>query len=193
MFSHRTAWNLSRNRYTEALDNHRRAGRELLDLTASNPTAIGLSYNEDQLLQALSQREALTYKPAPKGVLSGREAVAAYYAENGSPISAEDLILTTSTSEAYSFVFRLLCNPGDAVLVPEPSYPLFDFLADLNDVKLEPYQLVYDHGWQMDVHSLHTARQQVQANGLSCRAVLVVHPNNPTGSYMKMHEATELS
>src|SRR5271165_7055639 len=193
MFSHRTAWNLSRNRYTEALDNHRRAGRELLDLTASNPTAIGLSYNEDQLLQALSQREALTYKPAPKGVLSGREAVAAYYAENGSPISAEDLILTTSTSEAYSFVFRLLCNPGDAVLVPEPSYPLFDFLADLNDVRLEPYELVYDHGWQIDFTSLQSAIRRAQSLGGRCRAVILVHPNNPTGSFIKAEERDELN
>ena len=190
MFSHRTSWNLGTNRYTEALDAHRRAGRELLDLTASNPTTVGLQYHEDNLLHALTSREAVTYEPAPKGLLSAREAVAAYYAEKGSAISPDDLTLTTSTSEAYSFIFRLLCDPDDAVLVPTPSYPLFDFLADLNDVKLVPYQLIYDHGWQIDFHSL---RQAIDGAKMRCRAVLVVHPNNPTGSYIKPHELQELN
>ena len=107
--------------------------------------------------------------------------------------TAEDLILTTSTSEAYSFVFRLLCDPGDAVLVPTPSYPLFDFLGDLNDVKLVPYELVYDHGWQIDFESLRAAMSRPSAKASRCRAVLVVHPNNPTGSYVKPHEVAELS
>ena len=190
MFSHRTSWNLGTNRYTEALDAHRRAGRELLDLTASNPTTVGLQYHEDNLLHALTSREAVTYEPAPKGLLSAREAVAAYYAEKGSAISPDDLTLTTSTSEAYSFIFRLLCDPDDAVLIPAPSYPLFDFLADLNDVKLVPYQLIYDHGWQIDFHSL---RQAIDGAKMRCRAVLVVHPNNPTGSYIKPHELQELN
>ncbi len=135
-FARRTAWDLSTNRYTEALEAHRRAGREVLDLTASNPTTIGLRYREEELLRALARREALTYEPQPKGLLSAREAIAAYYAERGSAVSPDDLILTTSTSEAYSFVFRLLCEPGDVVLAPAPSYPLFDFLGDLQDVKL---------------------------------------------------------
>ncbi len=150
-FARRTSWDLTPNRYTEALDAHRRAGRELLDLTASNPTTIGLQYRDDVLLRALADREALRYEPQPKGLLAAREAVAAYYAERGSRISPDDLLLTTSTSEAYSFVFRLLCDPGDALLVPTPSYPLFDFLADIQDVKLFPYELVYDHGWQIEV------------------------------------------
>jgi len=192
-FAQRTSWNLSPNRYTEALQAHRRAGREVLDLTASNPTTVGLRYREQELLQALALREVLTYEPQPKGLLSAREAIAAYYAELGSGVSPEDLILTTSTSEAYSFVFRLLCNPGDALLAPAPSYPLFDFLADLQDVKLVPYDLAYDHGWQIDFHSLQTAIDRVQAAGSKCRAVLVVHPNNPTGSYVKGHEAEQLS
>jgi aspartate/methionine/tyrosine aminotransferase len=192
-FAQRTSWNLSRNRYTEALEAHRRAGREVLDLTASNPTTIGLRYREEQLLQALTNREALIYEPQPKGLLSARQAIAAYYAARDSHISPEDLILATSTSEAYSFVFRLLCNPGDAVLAPAPSYPLFDFLADLQDVKLAPYELVYDHGWQIDVHSLQTAMERARAAGNKCRAVLVVHPNNPTGSYVKPHEVKELN
>ncbi len=191
-FARRTSWDLTTNRYTEALDAHRQAGRELLDLTASNPTTIGLQYRYEILLQAFANRDALRYEPQPKGLLAAREAVAAYYLERGSQISPDDLVLTTSTSEAYSFVFRLLCDPGDALLVPTPSYPLFDFLADIQDVKLLPYELVYDHGWQMDFASLQGAIASARTAGARCRAVLVVHPNNPTGSYVKPHEAEEL-
>ena len=193
MFSHRTSWNLARNRYTEALEEHRSAGRELLDLTASNPTTVGLTYREDALLHSLTDRRALAYQPAAQGLLCAREAIVAYYAEKGSRLSSEDLILTTSTSEAYSFVFRLLCDPGDAILVPVPSYPLFDFFADLNDVKLMPYELVYDHGWQIDFESLRIVMTRAGTVGTRCRAMVVVHPNNPTGSYVKPDEVTELS
>jgi aspartate/methionine/tyrosine aminotransferase len=193
MFSRRTAWNLATNRYTEALDAHRREGRELLDLTASNPTTIGLTFDGEKILEGLTARDALTYRPMPKGLLSAREAIVEYYAEKGGHLHPDDLILTTSTSEGYSFVFRLLCDPGDAVLVPAPSYPLFDFLADLNDVKLVPYELVYDHGWQIDFQSIQQAIERAESQGARCRAVLVVHPNNPTGSYVKPREAAELS
>ncbi len=192
-FAQRTSWNLSPNRYAEALEAHRRAGREVLDLTASNPTTIGLRYRDRELLQALAHREALTYEPEPKGLVSARQAVAAYYAERDSRVSPDDLVLTTSTSEGYSYVFRLLCNPGDALLAPAPSYPLFSFLGDLQDVKLLPYELVYDHGWQIDFHSLQAAIERAEASGATCRAVLVVHPNNPTGSYVKAHEFGQLN
>ncbi|MGO9518682.1 MAG: pyridoxal phosphate-dependent aminotransferase [Candidatus Korobacteraceae bacterium] len=192
-FAQRTSWTLSRNSYTDALEAHRRADRKVLDLTASNPTSIGLQYREEQLLQALTNREVLVYEPQPKGLLSARQAIAAYYAERNSRISPDDLILTTSTSEAYSFVFRLLCDPSDAVLAPTPSYPLFDFLADLQDVKLVPYELVYDHGWQIDFHSIQTAMERATASGSQCRAMLAVHPNNPTGSYVKPHEIEQLN
>ncbi len=192
-FARRTSWNLTTNRYTDALDAHRRAGKELLDLTASNPTTVGLQYNEAELLRALSDRRALRYDPQPKGLLTAREAVAGYYAERGIAVAADDLLLTTSTSEAYSFVFRLLCDPADAVLVPTPSYPLFDFLADIQDVKLFAYELVYDHGWQIDFPSLQAAIDRAQNAGARCGAVLVVHPNNPTGSYVKLHESSELN
>jgi alanine-synthesizing transaminase len=191
-FARRTSWNLTTNRYTEALEAHRLAGREVLDLTASNPTTVGLRYREDALLNALARREAFTYEPQAKGLLAAREAVSGYYAAHTSRISPDNIILTTSTSEAYSFLFRLLCNPGDAVLVPTPSYPLFDFLADLQDVKLEPYELVYDHGWQIDFRSVEVAMQRAHTAGLHCRAVLAVHPNNPTGSFVKPPEAEEL-
>ena len=187
-FARRTSWNLATNRYTEALEAHRRAGKELLDLTASNPTTVGLHYDQDALLRALAHPDALHYNPQARGLPAARAAVASYYAQRATQLSAEDLILTTSTSEAYSFVFRLLCDPGDAVLVPTPSYPLFDFLADIQDVTLFPYELVYDHGWQVEVTSLLTALDRARAAGARPRAILVVHPNNPTGSYIKPRE-----
>lgn len=189
MFARRTNWNLITNAYTRAIEEHRRDGRELLDLTASNPTTVGLHYEQDKLLRALANPQALTYDPSPRGLLSAREAIAGYYGDRGVQVSPDGLILTTSTSEGYSFLFRLLCEPGDAVLVPTPSYPLFDFLAELQDVKLVPYELVYDHGWQMDFHSL----QQALKKSPNCKAILVVHPNNPTGSFVKAPEAAQLA
>jgi alanine-synthesizing transaminase len=192
-FARRTAWNLTTNRYTQALEAHRLAGKPLLDLTASNPTSVGLQYRGERLLAALANREGVQYEPEAKGMRSARESVVSYYAERGSGIEPDDLILTTSTSEAYSFVFRLLCEPGDVVLVPTPSYPLFDLLADIQDVRLSRYELVYDHGWQLDFTSLRSAVELVTAAGLRCRAVLVVHPNNPTGSYVKPNESVELN
>jgi len=192
-FARRTSWNLTANRYSEALEAHRRAGKEVLDLTASNPTRIGLHYRKEELLRALGNPQALTYEPQAHGLLSAREAVSAYYESLGSRISPENLILTTSTSEAYSFLFRLLCDPGDRVLVPTPSYPLFVFLGDLQDVQLVPYELVYDHGWQIDFHSLRGAVERARAEGKPCKAVLVVHPNNPTGSFVKPDEVQQLN
>lgn len=193
MFSRRTGWNRTVNRYTEAIERRRSSNLEMLDLTASNPTSVGLTLRESELLHALNQRRALTYEPVAKGLRVAREAVAAYYAEKGSAVDPDDIVLTTSTSEAYSFVFRLLCDPEDFVLVPEPSYPLFDYLADLNDVRLMPYELIYDHGWQIDFPSLSTALEKGTAVGGRCRAVLVVHPNNPTGSYLKRKEIEQLN
>jgi len=189
MFSRRTNWKLTPNRFTEAQRELRDAGREVLDLAISNPTQAGLPYDAESILKSLSNPQAMDYDPQPKGLASAREAVAAYYRERSaaSEINPGTVVLTTSTSEGYSYVFRLLCNGGDEVLVPKPSYPLFEFLADLEDVKLVPYPLLYDHGWQMDFHSL---RQAVNAR---TRAVVVVHPNNPTGSYVSPPEQELLS
>jgi alanine-synthesizing transaminase len=187
VFSRRTQWSLAPNRFTAALEKHRASGRELLDLTASNPTNIGLRYDEARLLGALANLEALRYRPEPKGLRSAREQVAAYYRERGEQVDAEHIILTTSTSEAYSFVFRLLADPGDEVLIPSPSYPLFDFLADLQDVRLRPYTLFYDHGWHVDVHSVRTAITP------RTKAIMAVHANNPTGSYLKAGEIQQIS
>ncbi|HZW92384.1 MAG TPA: pyridoxal phosphate-dependent aminotransferase [Candidatus Eremiobacteraceae bacterium] len=179
MFSDRTSWKLTRNRLTEVLEDLRSSGARLLDLTLSNPTHAGLRYDAPRILQSLSSPQAMDYDPQPKGLLSARAAVASYYhTEHETFLDPEHLFLTTSTSEGYSFVFRLLCNPGDELLVPKPSYPLFEFLADLQDVKLVPYPLLYDHGWQMDFPSLQKAATS------RTRAVVVVHPNNPTGSFV---------
>jgi len=186
-FADRTNWNLAPNRLSEALARHRAAGKTLLDLTVSNPTECGFVYDETAILDALRNPKALHYEPVARGLTSPREAVAGYYAERGATVGADDIFLTTSTSEAYSWVFRLICNPGDEILIPAPSYPLFDFLADLQDVRLLRYPLVYDHGWQMDFHALE------QAITPRTRAVIVVHPNNPTGHYTKRAETEKLS
>ena len=177
MFSDRTNWNLDTNGLSQALAQHRAAGKPLLDLTVSNPTECGFKMDQQAVLRALANPEALRYEPDPKGIRAAREAVAGYYGARECTVSAEDIILTTSTSEAYSYIFRTLCNSGDEILVPEPSYPLFGFLADIQDVKLVRYPLVYDHGWQIDFHALKRAITP------QTRGVIVVHPNNPTGNF----------
>jgi len=189
IFAARTNWTLEENAYAKALRRHRQSGRALLDLTASNPTTCGFAYDEAAILDALRNPAALRYDPQPKGLASAREAVARYYGEivPGANIDRERLILTTGTSEAYSFLFRLLCEPGDEVLVAHPSYPLFDFLASIHDVKLRPFQLVYDHGWQIDFHELE------KCIGAWTRAILLVHPNNPTGNFIRRREAERLN
>ena len=177
MFSDRTNWNLETNRLSEALALHRSTGRRVIDLAASNPTECGFEYDGAEILKSLASPLALAYEPDPKGMLAAREAVAAYYAARGERVATEDIVMMTSTSEAYSFVFRLLCNAGDELLIPSPSYPLFDYLAEIQDVKLVRYPLVYDHGWQIDFHALERA---ITAR---TRGVIVVHPNNPTGHF----------
>jgi len=184
VFSNRTAWKLTPNRFTLAHEELVRQGREILDLTVSNPTRASFSYDETAILDALRNPTSLDYDPQPKGLGSARKAVANYY---GAGIDSDSLVLTASTSEGYSYVFRLLCNSEDEVLVPKPSYPLFDFLADLQDVKLVPYPLIYDHGWQIDFPTLE------QALTPKSRAVVLVHPNNPTGSFISPEERARLN
>jgi alanine-synthesizing transaminase len=187
MFANRTNWNLCPNHLAEALTRYRASGRRLLDLSASNPTDCGFQYDQQAILGALQQCAALEYHPDPRGLQSAREAVREYYAARNEDIAIEEIILTTSTSEAYSFVFRLLSNPGDELLIPAPSYPLFEFLADIQDVKLVRYPLFYDHGWHMDFHALEQAITE------RTRGVIVVHPNNPTGHFTKPEELTRLN
>jgi aspartate/methionine/tyrosine aminotransferase len=187
MFADRTNWNLSPNRLADALGRHRAQGRKLMDLSASNPTECGIRYEGSSILKALINPGVLHYRPDPRGLESARRSVAGYYAARGDAVAVEDIVLTASTSEAYSFVFRLLSNPGDELLIPAPSYPLFDFLADIQDVKLARYPLFYDHGWHVDFHALE---QLVTAR---TRGVIVVHPNNPTGHFTKPHEIERLN
>jgi alanine-synthesizing transaminase len=186
MFTRRTDWKLAPNRFALAHQEMLATGRKILDLTISNPTRVGIEYEEAVILDSLRNPKSLDYDPQPKGLRGAREAVAEYYSCGTGALAREldpeNLVLTTSTSEGYSYVFRLLANPGDEVLVPKPSYPLFDFLADLQDVTLVPYPLIYDHGWQIDWLSLKQAVTE------RTRAVVIVHPNNPTGSYASTDE-----
>ena len=187
MFAERTNWDLAANRLSEALARDRASGKRLLDLTASNPTECGFAYDREVILAALQNPSALRYEPNPKGLESARLAVTKYYSALGVNVSIDDMLLTTSTSEAYSFVFRLLCNPGDELLIPAPSYPLFAFLADIQDAKLVRYPLIYDHGWQIDLHHLQ------QAISSRTRGIIVVNPNNPTGHFVKRDELAKLN
>jgi len=186
MFAQRTDWRLTPNRLSNAIDERRQQGRDLLDLTESNPTHCGFTYDTQEILRAVSDPRSLTYQPDARGLLAARQAVTDYYGEKNIIIDPRQIFLTTSTSEAYSYVFRLLADPGDNILAPSPSYPLFDFLSQLNDLKLIPYPLIYCDDWQIDLHALEsriTART---------RAILVVHPNNPTGSLVRQTELDSL-
>jgi len=160
----------------------RAAGAQLWDLTASNPTHCGFAHDAASILAPLNDPVALRYEPDPRGLRPAREAVSRYYRGHGAAVDPEQIFLTTSTSEAYSFLFRLLCDPGDEVLIGQPGYPLFDFLARLDDVRLVPYELFYDHGWHLDLEAL---RCRVTSR---TRAIAVVHPNNPTGHFTPQAE-----
>ena len=193
MFASRTNWNLEPTRFARVVENHRRSGRALFDLTNSNPTTCGFSYPEERLFAALNDRRALRYEPESQGMLQAREAIGDYYrgrpgffgAQKG--VDPRRIVLTSSTSEAYSYVFRLLCEVQDEVLVPAPSYPLFEYLAELADVRAVPYPLIYDQGWQIDFAGVSAALSS------RSKAIMLVHPNNPTGSFVKRREAEKLA
>jgi alanine-synthesizing transaminase len=182
-FSARTGWDLGESGFAAASREARAAGRRLIDLTVSNPTVCGFDYDAEAILGPLASVGGLTYDPDPRGMRSAREAVAGYYHDHGvgsgvdfgAGVDPDAVVLTTSTSEGYGYLFRLLCDAGDEVLVAQPSYPLFDFLADLEDVRLRPYPLFYDHGWWIDFAELE------RRIGPRTKAIVVVHPNNPTG------------
>jgi alanine-synthesizing transaminase len=184
-FSSRTQWNLTENELARAVREARASGA-VFDLTVSNPTACGFAYDADAILQSLSAPAALRYEPDPLGMMSAREAIALYYRDLGVKLDTGRLCLTTSTSEAYSFLFRLLCDPGDEVLVARPSYPLFDFIAQLDNVRLTEYALVYHDGWHIDLTAL------ARAITPRTRAVIAVHPNNPTGNFVSPGEREAL-
>jgi alanine-synthesizing transaminase len=181
-WSTRTQWDMGETPWASELARLRAAGTRLWDLTASNPTACGFAYDAASILGPLSDPAALHYEPNPRGLRPAREAVSRYYGDHGASVDPEQIFLTTSTSEAYSFLFRLLCDPGDEVLIGQPGYPLFDFLAQLDDVRLVPYELFYDHGWHLDLQAL---RRRITPR---TRAIAVVHPNNPTGHFTRDKE-----
>ena len=182
-WSARTQWDLAETPWAEELARLRSAGIPLFDLTASNPTRCGFAYDAESILEPLNNPAALEYEPDPKGLRTAREAVSLYYRDHTAAVDPDQIFLTTSTSEAYSFLFRLLCDPGDEVLIGQPGYPLFDFLAQLGDVRLVPlFPLFYDHGWHLDLEAL---RRRVTPR---TRAIALVHPNNPTGHFTRPSE-----
>ncbi|MGC9198546.1 MAG: pyridoxal phosphate-dependent aminotransferase [Acidobacteriaceae bacterium] len=235
-FSTRTNWNLVENELAAAVRRRRSTGLAVIDLTVSNPTRCGFRYDQGDVLGCLEHPGALEYDPDPLGMMAARRAVSDYYRDGGAKVDPEQICLTTSTSEAYSFLFRLLCNAGDEVLAAGPSYPLFDYLARLDDVELREYPLFYDpnasvgtassvaeetkpdsdrgldrglgagfgeglrasaatslgggltaaQGWWIDLHALKLAITD------RTRAILVVHPNNPTGNYVSAAEREAL-
>ena len=185
MFSERVPRSLEPNRITHAIRRVRSARRALIDLTISNPTRAGIGYPPD-ILEPLSSPEALTYDPQPFGLASARRAVADDYTRRGVHVDPDHIVLTASTSEAYSTLFKLLCAPGDAVLVPVPSYPLFDHLTGLDGVTSIPYRLDYHGRWAVDVEHLDHVWSR------SVRALLAVSPNNPTGSVLSVEELCAL-
>jgi alanine-synthesizing transaminase len=192
MFARRTGWPLEPNPLSRAIAARRQRGLAVIDLTESNPTRCGFRYASDAILRALSQPAAMLYAPEPHGPLAARRAVAAWYAERGASVEPDQIFLTASTSEAYFQLFRLLAEPGDAVLVPQPSYPLFDFLAALSDLEIAPYPLAYAAGWRIDLEKLEHRIGRAASAGRAPRALVVVHPNNPTGSFLSADELAAL-
>lgn len=185
MFSRRTGWTRAPNRLSAAVAARRLSGAPLLDLTETNPTRAGLRAPAD-VLAALADPAALAYEPEPRGRRAAREAIAADGRRRGVEIDPDRLWLTASTSEAYAFAFKLLCDPGDTILVPRPSYPLFEYLAGLESVHVQSYPLRYDGAWHIDLGELADAFTE------RTRAIVAVSPNNPTGSFVKTAEADAL-
>ncbi|HEV8657525.1 MAG TPA: pyridoxal phosphate-dependent aminotransferase [Thermoanaerobaculia bacterium] len=182
MFSRRADWNPQINRFTVAREEHRRHGDELLDLTVSNPTRVGLPYPDDELAEAMSRAARAPYDPQPLGMASAREAVA-----NEIGCDAADIVITASTSESYSFLFKLLCDPGDAVLTAAPSYPLLEHLAALELIEVRSFPLEFHRRWE-----LHPERVG-DAITPRTKAIVIVNPNNPTGSYLRHDEQDALA
>src|SRR5262245_47716117 len=187
MFSRRTAWERSTNRLADRVEQARLAGSAILDLTETNPTRVGIGYPAAEILASLSLPEALDYEPDPQGLMTARRAVCEVYAGRGIAVRPEDVFLTASTSEAYSWLFKLLADPGDQVLVPRPSYPLFQYLSGLEEVEANGYPLQLHGAWEIGLESLRDSLTS------RTRAIVVVSPNNPTGNYLKQQELETLS
>src|SRR6476661_6132717 len=181
MFSSRFHWDFRSNRVTGLLAKKRRAGARVLDLTESNPTHAELAY-PPEIVRTFEDPRMLRYEPSPAGLREPREAVRRYYAARGRDVAVDRILLTASTSEGYAYLFKLLTNPGDHVLVPRPSYPLFEFLATMENVGVRQYPLVYHGAWSIDLDAL---RGMITGR---TRAIVLVNPNNPTGSYVSAAE-----
>jgi hypothetical protein len=191
MFSRRLAWPARENRLAALLRAKRSSGARLLDLTESNPTRVGLPYPSEKIAAALADPAAAVYEPDPRGRRPAREAVARWCGRRGLPASPDRMILTASTSEAYALLFKMLADPGDAILVPQPGYPLFDELAALESVRPVPYPIALERDWRVDLDALERllAPATGAAGGAPApRAVVVVNPNNPTGSALTAAE-----
>jgi len=189
MFSNRHSWGLAPNALSRLLAAKKANGISILDLTEVNPTRAGLRYNTEEILTALAQPQSLVYEPSPQGLWTARRAVADYYEEQGEIIDPDSLFLTSGTSEAYAMLFKLLANPGDEVLIPQPGYPLLTYLAELESLLGVYYPLRYHDGtgWAMDLDILEAVITP------KTKAVVLVNPNMPTGSYIKGHELAELN
>jgi alanine-synthesizing transaminase len=186
LFSNRIPRDLTPNRLSAVLLQLTRDGRSIIDLTLSNPTRAGWTYPPD-LLASLAHPRALAYRPQALGLDVARQAVADDYARRAVAVSPGRIALTASTSEAYSILFKVFCEAGDELLVPRPSYPLFEHLARLDAVTAVPYDLEYQHRWQLDIDSVERALSP------KTRLLLAVSPNNPTGSYLTRDELAAIT
>jgi aspartate/methionine/tyrosine aminotransferase len=189
-FSRRLAWDRPENALATAERARRARGEVVLDLTVSNPTHVGLPDLGPRLRDALGATASGAYEPDPAGLASARAAIARELADGGAAVPSDRLLLTSSSSESYAHLFKVLCDPGDAVLVPEPSYPLFEYLARLEGVEPVAYRLAWDGVWHVDLASLDEAIARAEGRA---RALVVVNPNNPTGSFLKRHELPALA
>ncbi|UQA58710.1 aminotransferase class I/II-fold pyridoxal phosphate-dependent enzyme [Polyangium aurulentum] len=187
-FTRRTAWDRTENPLSALIAVARAQGRDLVDLTESNPTRCHIA-DTAPLVSLLGHARGASYAPLPLGHPAAREAVAAAFRERGLMACADRVVLSASTSEAYGWLFKLLCERGDRVLVPSPSYPLFDFLARLEDVELVPYPLVAEEGWRIDLGAVERAADEAEGRA---RAIVLVHPNNPTGTFVRRAESQAL-
>ncbi len=182
MFSSRTHWHNDPNNLAKALERLRAEAVNILDLTISNPTEAGFEYPATGILHSLSHSASLHYQPKPFGLWTAREAIAGYYSKKNIIVDPDEILLTSSSSEAYAFLFTLLCEAGDEILIPNPTYPLFEFLAQLQNVQVRPYHLRYDGEWHIDIDSLREALTPLT------KAIVIVNPHNPTGMFLKKYE-----
>jgi alanine-synthesizing transaminase len=189
MFSDRSSWSITPNALSRLLEAKKADGVRILDLTESNPTRVGFRYDAKEILAALAQPQSMVYEPNPRGLWKARRAIADYYQEQGETIDPDALFLTSGTSEAYTMLFKLLANPGDELLIPQPGYPLLTYLAELESLHYIYYPLRYHEvsGWSIDLDVLEAVITP------KTKAVVLVNPNMPTGSYIKRHELAKLN